>query len=127
MDDVPDVRIIVSAHTPVGHADTPDTERDTELEAASDETTVLGRRGFGLEDGDETGCGADTETGEETGDENLGVGIHSGCFDGGADKVDEDKSDAGFTQTELAGQFALLGRGRQHSRELRCFPILLPR
>jgi hypothetical protein len=41
--------------------------------------------------------------------------------------VDEDKGDAGFTQTELAGQLALGDRGGRYSRELRCFLILLLR
>ncbi len=55
-----------------------------------------------MEDGDETGCGADTEAGKKTSDENLSIGVHSGSFDGCTDQVDNDKRDAGDSQTELA-------------------------
>lgn len=68
----------VRAHAPIGHGHTPDTEGDAELEGTGDKTSESGRGSLGLEDGDETGGGADTETSEESGDADLGVGVHSG-------------------------------------------------
>lgn len=65
------------AHTPVGHGNTPDTESNTQLERAGDETSVSRRRGLSLENGNKTRGSTDTETGEKTSNTNLTIGVNS--------------------------------------------------
>ena len=58
-----------------------------------------------MNNGDKTRGGSNTETGKESSDEDLSVGVLSRSFDSGSDEVDHDECDTSLLGTKLLVSF----------------------
>ena len=94
---------------------------NVQLEGSGDHSSESGRTGLGLEDGDQTGGGSDSHTGQQSSDTDLTPFVESRDFDGDTDHVDDDKGETSSSKTVSTTKRTLKSSGRNEMVSAFCY------